>query len=186
MKFADTLSREYLIECFWEKLLLGENHISTFSHLLMKVLSSTPSLSKATQCPRVQQQQPVCRQIPQVASCWGGWTHCSNNRESLPKSQRCLRLQDVSIQTKKTTRRKVVSALLNRSNSQLVTAMHHNTIRHFYLFVYFESSPPKEQTATHNSTYACACPLCTTQGFFHFFPFAGKKNNSLHFSHMYV
>lgn len=74
------------------------------------------------------------------------------------------------------------SVLPNRSPFQLVVALHHITTRHFYLFVYFENSPPRERIATHNAIDVCTFPVYTTQGFFYFFPFAVKKN-SLVFPH---
>lgn len=66
-----------------------------------------------------------------------------------------------------------------------VVATHHSTIRHFYPFMYLENSLPKGGMATHNATYVCAHPFCTTL-FFLLLPFAGKKTpkTSLHFSHM--
>lgn len=69
------------------------------------------------------------------------------------------------------------SVLPNRSHSQLVMAMHHITTRHFYLFVYFGNSPPREGIATHNAIDVCTFPVYTTQflGFFTFFLLLSKK-----------
>lgn len=78
------------------------------------------------------------------------------------------------------------SVLPDRSHSHLVVAMHHITSRHFYLFVYFEKSSPREGIATHNAIDVCTFPVYTRQSFggvfSHFFPFAVKKN-SLVFPH---
>lgn len=69
------------------------------------------------------------------------------------------------------------SVLPNRLHSQLAVAMHHITTRNYYLFVYFENSPPREGIATHNAIDVCTFPVYTTQVFFLFFPLAVRKNS---------
>lgn len=185
MKLADTLSSEDLIiECFWKSVSYCQGETTALPSeaiYLYRCLVLLRACLKQHSVPEYSSSSLSAGKFPKLLAV-GGWTHCSNGRKSLPKSQRCVRLWDLSIQTEKMTRRKVVSALLNRSNSQLAVAAHQNTISHFNLFVYFENSPPREETATqekelqlimlHMSVHA----HCTQhRWFFYFFLLLAKK-----------
>lgn len=165
LKFADTLSPDYVtIECFF-KTVRGKPHLYllVIKHLVIKVLSSIQGLSKATQCPRVQRQPPICRQIPQVPGCWGLGLTVAMAGKVCQNSKGMQGFEMCPYKWKRWSGERRSSALLNRSNPQLVAAALQNIIRHFYLFVYFETSPPREGTATHNGMYVCPHPLYTSQ-----------------------